>query len=62
VHHLAGPGGADAAADLALRRLGASVTDAVQYLVRPDGYIGYRAGGSDLAGLHAYLRRWLPEP
>jgi len=29
------------------------------YLVRPDGYIAYRAGGSDLEGLRAYLERWL---
>jgi hypothetical protein len=29
-------------------------------LVRPDGHIGYRSGGCDLTGLHAYLRRWLP--
>ncbi|HET6211335.1 MAG TPA: FAD-dependent monooxygenase [Micromonosporaceae bacterium] len=31
----------------------------MQYLVRPDGYLGYRAGGTDLAGLHSYLDRWL---
>jgi 2-polyprenyl-6-methoxyphenol hydroxylase-like FAD-dependent oxidoreductase len=30
------------------------------YLVRPDDHIGYRAGGTDLTGLHAYLTRWLP--
>jgi 2-polyprenyl-6-methoxyphenol hydroxylase-like FAD-dependent oxidoreductase len=29
-------------------------------LVRPDGYIGYRAGGADLTGLLGYLDRWLP--
>lgn len=29
-------------------------------LVRPDGYIGYRAGGTDLTGLLGYLDRWLP--
>jgi hypothetical protein len=29
-------------------------------LVRPDGYIGYRAGGTDLTGLLRYLDRWLP--
>jgi 2-polyprenyl-6-methoxyphenol hydroxylase-like FAD-dependent oxidoreductase len=27
-----------------------------QYLVRWDGYVGYRAGGTDLAGAAAYLR------
>jgi hypothetical protein len=31
-----------------------------QYLIRPDGDIGYRAGGDDLAGLQRYLGRWLP--
>jgi hypothetical protein len=30
------------------------------FLVRPDGHVGYRAGGTDLAGLGDYLRRWLP--
>ncbi|NUL02346.1 FAD-dependent monooxygenase [Streptomyces lunaelactis] len=29
-------------------------------LVRPDGYIAYRAGGTDLTGLVGYLERWLP--
>jgi 2-polyprenyl-6-methoxyphenol hydroxylase-like FAD-dependent oxidoreductase len=33
-----------------------------QYLVRPDGYVGYRASGTDLSGLRAYLARWLPGP
>ncbi len=27
------------------------------YLVRPDGYVGYRAAGADLAGVHRHLRR-----
>ncbi|MFF7205380.1 FAD-dependent monooxygenase [Streptomyces sp. NPDC008141] len=31
-------------------------------LVRPDGYIAYRAGGRDLAGCTGYLDRWLPRP
>ncbi|MGW0333199.1 FAD-dependent monooxygenase [Streptomyces sp. NPDC003011] len=31
-----------------------------QALVRPDGYLGYVARGADLAGLRAYLDRWLP--
>ena len=39
-------------------RLG--VNDSAQYLVRPDGHIGYRCGGDDLAGLQRYLARWLP--
>ncbi|MEU0245636.1 FAD-dependent monooxygenase [Streptomyces sp. NPDC006235] len=29
-------------------------------LVRPDGYVGYVARGTDLTGLHTYLDRWLP--
>ncbi|MER7479205.1 FAD-dependent monooxygenase [Streptomyces sp. NPDC126510] len=29
-------------------------------LVRPDGYVGYLAGGTDLTDLRAYLDRWLP--
>jgi FAD binding domain len=39
-------------------RLG--VNSAAQYLIRPDGHVGYRAGGDDLAGLQRYLARWLP--
>ncbi|MER5472967.1 FAD-dependent monooxygenase [Streptomyces sp. NPDC002685] len=31
-------------------------------LVRPDGYIAYRAAGTDLTGLTGYLDRWLPRP
>jgi hypothetical protein len=41
-----------------LRRLGVAGT--AQYLVRPDGHIGYRAAGTDLDGLQAYLEHWLP--
>ncbi|MFE9967945.1 hypothetical protein [Streptomyces sp. NPDC005525] len=29
-------------------------------LVRPDGYIAYRAGGTDLTGLLDHLDEWLP--
>ena len=39
-------------------RLGVEST--AQYLVRPDGHIGYRCGGDDLAGLQRYLAHWLP--
>jgi 2-polyprenyl-6-methoxyphenol hydroxylase-like FAD-dependent oxidoreductase len=46
----------------ALRRLGLTDTDTAQYLIRPDGHIGYRGGGTDPAGLENYLRRWLPKP
>jgi 2-polyprenyl-6-methoxyphenol hydroxylase-like FAD-dependent oxidoreductase len=44
----------------ALRRLGVTPLRTAQYLVRPDGHIGYRAGGTDLTGLACYLSRWLP--
>jgi hypothetical protein len=42
----------------AFARLG--VERAAQYLVRPDGYIGYRSGGTELDGLQRYLGRLLP--
>jgi hypothetical protein len=45
---------------IALRRLGLSRPRAGHWLIRPDGHIGYRAGGSDVTGLLAYLARWLP--
>jgi 2-polyprenyl-6-methoxyphenol hydroxylase-like FAD-dependent oxidoreductase len=46
----------------ALRRLGLDRTGAspAAYLVRPDGHVGYRCGGTQLDGLLAYLERWLP--
>jgi hypothetical protein len=44
---------------LALRRLGVTPGHAAVYLIRPDGHVGYRSGGHDLAGLRRYLRRWL---
>lgn len=34
------------------------VTDAAQYLVRPDGHIGFRCAGSDFESVTAYLDRW----
>lgn len=40
-------------------RLGAH--DAAQYLVRPDGYIGFRCAGHELDGVTRYLARWLPD-
>jgi 2-polyprenyl-6-methoxyphenol hydroxylase-like FAD-dependent oxidoreductase len=61
VHHLAREATPGALHDFdgqAFARLGADGT--AQYLIRPDGHIGYRAGGSDLAGLQHYLTRWLP--
>ncbi len=45
---------------LAHRRLGVAPGRAAVYLIRPDGHVGYRSGESELAGLHEYLRRWLP--
>ena len=61
VHHLtreATPGALHDLDGQALARLGVDGT--AQYLIRPDGHIGYRAGGDDLAGLQQYLARWLP--
>jgi 2-polyprenyl-6-methoxyphenol hydroxylase-like FAD-dependent oxidoreductase len=37
-----------------------AVERTAQYLVRPDGYIGYRSGNTDLRGAGSYLARWLP--
>ena len=34
------------------------VTDAAQYLVRPDGYIAFRCGGRDMGPLEQYLSEW----
>jgi hypothetical protein len=42
----------------ALARLGAR--NGAQYLVRPDGHVGYRCAGFDLAGLERHLARLLP--
>ncbi|HSK91909.1 MAG TPA: FAD-dependent monooxygenase [Euzebyales bacterium] len=49
---LCDPGGA------ALRRLGAHPT--AQYLVRPDGHIGYRCAGANLDLVQRQLASWLP--
>lgn len=46
----------------ARRRLGLGAVDSAHYLVRPDGYIGYRARGTDLSGLRAYLESVLAAP
>jgi hypothetical protein len=37
---------------------GLGVTDAAQYLVRPDGYIAFRCGGRDEGPLEQYLSEW----
>ena len=49
---LCDPGGA------ALARLGAR--NGAQYLVRPDGHVGYRCAGFDLDGLERHLAQLLP--
>jgi 2-polyprenyl-6-methoxyphenol hydroxylase-like FAD-dependent oxidoreductase len=61
VHHLAREAARGALHDVdgqALARLGVKGT--AQYLIRPDGHIGYRCAGTDLDGLQRYLSRWLP--
>jgi hypothetical protein len=40
----------------ALAMLGVDST--AQYLIRPDGHVAFRCGGTDLAGLGDYLRLW----
>jgi 2-polyprenyl-6-methoxyphenol hydroxylase-like FAD-dependent oxidoreductase len=40
----------------ALRRLG--VSGSAQYLVRPDGYVGFRCAGTDPTQMDAYMHRW----
>ena len=40
----------------ALRRLG--VSRSAQYLIRPDGYVGFRCAGTDPIDMDAYLSRW----
>jgi hypothetical protein len=40
----------------ALRRLGVEVS--AQYVIRPDGHVGFRCGGTDLDGVLTYLDRW----
>jgi hypothetical protein len=41
-----------------MHRLGLAGAQAAHYLIRPDGHLAYR-DGTDLAGLRAYLSRWL---
>ena len=63
IHHLTAAAVPDALVDRtgdALRRLGIGATGGeAQYLVRPDGYIGARCVGRDLAFMKAQLARWL---
>jgi len=64
VHHLTAQNAPRALHDPdghALRLLGLTARHTAQYLVRPDGHIGYRAGGADATELARYLGRWLPD-
>jgi hypothetical protein len=65
VHRLSrqpGPGILHDPDGTALRRLGLNAASVTHYLIRPDGHVGYRAGGVDLTGALAYLSRWLTDP
>ena len=62
MHHLtreATPGALHDLDGQVFARLGVDGT--AQYLVRPDGHIGYRAGGDDLAGTPALPRPLAPQ-
>jgi 2-polyprenyl-6-methoxyphenol hydroxylase-like FAD-dependent oxidoreductase len=62
-HYLTTRGNSDHLVDATGGALGLlGVSDAAQYLVRPDGHIGYRCAGHDLSGVDGYLREWLPGP
>jgi hypothetical protein len=41
---------------VAARRLGLRPGAVAHWVIRPDGYIGYRAAGTDVTGALAYLR------
>jgi hypothetical protein len=59
IHYLTRSAIPDALADgdgKTLAMLG--VDDAGQYLLRPDGHIGFRCPGRDLRGVMQYLERW----
>jgi hypothetical protein len=61
VHRLATepfPGALCDPSGAALARLGAR--GGAQYLIRPDGYVGYRCAGFDLKGLERYLAALVP--
>ncbi|HET6774507.1 MAG TPA: FAD-dependent monooxygenase [Acidimicrobiales bacterium] len=55
------PGALHDVGGAAHRRLGLGRDERpAQILVRPDGHIAYRADGTDVSGLTAYLSRWYP--
>jgi hypothetical protein len=62
VHYLTARPSAGALVDTsggALSRLGVGGThDSAQYLVRPDGHVGFRCAGRDLDAVTMYLARW----
>jgi 2-polyprenyl-6-methoxyphenol hydroxylase-like FAD-dependent oxidoreductase len=62
VHRLTRDAGPDVLHDVdgqAFARLG--VDGEAQYLVRPDGHIAYRCGGTEPGGVERYLARWFPD-
>lgn len=63
VHCLRSEPGPDVLHDpsgIALARLGVPAARDAVLLVRPDGYLGYRAATADMQSLIAYLNHWLP--
>ena len=59
LHYLSRNAGANFLVDGGAVLAGLGVLETGQYLVRPDGYVAYRCGGSDLRGLQQYLASWL---
>ncbi|MFR9775409.1 FAD-dependent monooxygenase [Micromonospora sp. MS34] len=59
VHRLSEPDATQVSAARLWRRLGLTAGVGGLYLIRPDGHIGYRAGGAELTGVLTYLERWL---
>ena len=63
IHYLTARSSAEALIDTGggvLLQLGVrGAQDSTQYLVRPDGHVGFRCAGRDLSALTMYLDRWL---
>ncbi len=63
IHHLTRGPSPEVLVDIgdeALSRLGVEgAQDSGQYLVRPDGHVGFRCAGRELGALMTYLDRWL---